>query len=78
MPRVKNWKDPNYLKSNIICYAVMNEMELPEVAKRAKISESTLYRYLRKPADMRLGVLQNLAKLFNCKIEDLIYPKLNT
>ena len=78
MARANRWKTKNHLKTNVMMYAVLYNMEMPDVAKSIKMATSTLYQHLSKPSNVRLGTLEKLAKLFNCWIEDLIYPKLNS
>ncbi len=78
MPRVTRWKTKNHIKANVFMYAVLYDMELIDVAKTIKMPPTTLYQQLGNPNNIRLGTLKKLCQLFECKIEDLIYPKMDS
>lgn len=75
MPKIKGWKDPDYIKANIVSYMFLHNLETSSVAKAVGMSLDWFYKTLRNPKRFRLEQLEKMAKLFECKIEDIIYPK---
>lgn len=76
MPKIKGWKDPNYIKANIFFQIALNDLTVPKVATKIGLSKNAFYQQLASPTQFRLGTLQKLTKLFGCKMEDLLNQSL--
>lgn len=72
MPRIKSLKQKNYIKINVMTYALHKDLEISEIAKRMKMSKSTLYRQLSNPNSLRLGTINNLCTILDCDISSLL------